>query len=115
MMRSMTAAALTAALGCASALLATQALAATRAVSLGDDWFVRKGSPTTVTVKRGTTVRWRWVGRDLHNVVATGPEDFHSSLKEDGYYRKRVTRPGRYRIVCSVHQPDMRMTLRVTR
>jgi plastocyanin len=113
MIRSLLAAVLAAAV---LSVLAAQALAATRTVSLGDDWFVRKGDPTTVTVKRGTTVRWRWVGRDLHNVVANaGPEKFHSSLKEDGTYSKRVTRPGRYTIVCSVHQPDMRMTLRVTR
>ena len=97
-------------------LFAAQALAATRTVALGDDWFVRKGSPTTVTVKRGTTVRWSWTGRDLHNVVVSrGPVKFSSSLKEDGSYRKRMTRAGTYRIVCSVHQPDMRMTLRVTR
>ena len=95
---------------------AAEAVAATRAVSLGDDWFVRRGAPTSVTVKRGTTVKWSWTGRDLHNVfVARGPVKFSSSLKEDGTYRKRVTRAGTYRIVCSVHQPDMRMTLRVTR
>ena len=37
----------------ASAVLATQALAATRSVKIGDDYFVRKGSAPTVTVKKG--------------------------------------------------------------
>jgi plastocyanin len=97
-------------------LIAAQAFAATRTVPLGDDWFVRKGSPTSVTVKKGTTVRWVWRGEDLHNVMVTrGPEEFHSRLKDRGEYRKRVTRVGTYRIVCSIHQPDMRMTLKVVR
>jgi plastocyanin len=97
-------------------LLAAQALAATRSVTIGDDFFVRKGSPPTVTVKRGTTVRWVWRGDNPHNVtVRRGPVKFHSSVKESGTYSRTVRRVGTYRIVCSVHQPDMRMTLKVTR
>jgi plastocyanin len=38
---------------------------------------------------------------------------FQSPLKRSGSYRKTVRRRGTYRIVCSIHQPDMRMTLRV--
>jgi plastocyanin len=86
----------------------------TRTVRLGDDWFVRDGGSTRVTVVRGTRVRWRWTGRDLHNVVVRrGPTRFQSSLKRSGSYRKTLRRRGTYRIVCSIHQPDMRMTLRV--
>jgi plastocyanin len=100
----------------ASAVLATQALAATRSVKLGDDYFVRKGSTPTVTVKKGTKVTWRFAGKDMHNVVVTkGPAKFHSSYKSSGTFSKRVTRTGTYTIVCSIHQPDMRMKLRVTR
>jgi plastocyanin len=100
----------------ASAVLATQALAATRSVKVGDDYFVRKGSIPTVTVKKGTKVTWRFAGKELHNVAVTkGPAKFHSSYKDSGTYSKRVTRTGTYRIVCSIHQPDMTMKLRVTR
>ena len=100
----------------ASAVLATQALAVTRSVKVGDDFFVRKGSVPTVTVSKGTTVTWRWAGKEIHNVrVTKGPARFASSFKSSGTYSKRVTRPGTYTIVCSVHQPDMRMRLRVTR
>jgi plastocyanin len=99
-----------------SAVLATQALAATRSVKVGDDYFVRKGSVPTVTVKKGTKVTWRWTGRNLHNVTVTkGPVKFRSSIKSSGTYSKRLTRTGTYTIVCSIHQPDMRMKLRVTR
>ena len=100
----------------ASAVLATQALAATRSVKVGDDFFVRKGSVPTVTVKKGTTVTWRWTGKDMHNVAVTkGPAKFRSSYKTSGSFSKRLTRTGTYTIVCSIHQPDMRMKLRVTR
>ena len=100
----------------ASAVLATQALAATRSVKVGDDFFVRKGSVPTVTVKKGSTVTWRWAGKDMHNVAVTkGPTKFRSSYKTSGSFSKRLTRTGTYTIVCSIHQPDMKMKLRVTR
>ena len=100
----------------ASAVLATQALAATRSVKVGDDYFVRKGSVPTVTVKKGTKVTWRWSGDETHNVSVTkGPVKFRSSLKSSGSYSKTVRSAGTYTIVCTIHQPDMKMKLRVTR
>ena len=100
----------------ASAVLALPALAATRSVKIGDNYFVRKGSVPTVTVTKGTKVTWRWAGKEMHNVTVTkGPARFASSFKTSGTYSKRVTRTGTYTIVCSVHQPDMKMKLRVTR
>ena len=100
----------------ASAVLATQALAATRSVKVADDYFVRKGSVPTVTVRKGTKVTWRWAGKDMHNIAVTrGPVKFRSSFKSSGTYSKRVTRTGTYTIVCTIHQPDMAMKLRVTR
>ena len=99
-----------------SALLATQALAATRSVKIGDDYFVRKGSVATVTVKKGTKVTWRWTGKDLHNVaVKKGPAKFRSSYKSSGTFSKTLRSAGTYTIVCSIHQPDMTMKIRVTR
>ena len=100
----------------ASALLATQALAATRSVKIGDDYFVRKGSVATVTVKKGTKVTWRWTGKNLHNVtVKKGPAKFRSSYKSSGSFSKTLRSTGTYTIVCSIHQPDMTMRLKVTR
>jgi plastocyanin len=98
-----------------SATLATQALAAT-SVKVGDDYFVRKGSTPTVTVKKGTKVTWRFAGRDMHNVAVTkGPVKFRSSYKRSGTYSKTMRTAGNYTIVCSIHQPDMTMKLRVKR
>jgi plastocyanin len=101
-----------------AALLVTAApaAAATRNVKIGDDYYVRAGSPPTVTVFRGTTVRWNWRGNRQHNVVAqSGPSSFQSALKRSGSYSRKMRRAGTYRIVCSIHQPDMAMRLRVRR
>jgi plastocyanin len=102
-------------LGLAAALLfAAPAVAATRTVRIGDDWYVRDGYPRTVSVTKGTTVRWRWVGDDDHNVsVRRGPVTFRSDLKRSGAYSRKMRRKGTYRIICTIHQPDMRMTLKV--
>jgi plastocyanin len=97
----------------ATLLAAVPAAGATRTVRIGDDWFVRDGSPTTVSVTKGTTVRWRWTGDDDHNVVARGPARFRSDLKDSGTFSRKLRRRGTYRIMCTIHQPDMRMTLRV--
>jgi plastocyanin len=93
---------------------AAPAAAATRNVKIGDDYYVRAGNPPTVTVSKGTTVKWNWRGRRQHNVlVQRGPSTFQSALKKSGSYSRRMRRRGTYKIVCSIHSPDMAMTLRV--
>lgn len=73
---------------------------ASRTVRVKDDFF----SPKTITVSRGTTVTWRWSGRKAHNVVVkSGPVKFQSRLQRSGSYRKKITRGGTYRIVCTIH------------
>jgi plastocyanin len=85
-------------------LLATPAFAATRKVSVGDNFFVRDSGTPTVTVGKGTKVTWVWNGRSLHNVTATlGPAKFRSGSKTSGRFSKKLTRAGTYTIVCTVH------------
>jgi plastocyanin len=86
---------------------AAPAVAATKRVVVGDNYFVRDGGVPTVTVAKGTRVKWVWRGESLHNVkVVKGPVKFGSSSQRSGSYAKRVTRAGTYRIVCVVHGPD---------
>ncbi len=86
-----------------SAALATSAPSATR-VNVGDDYFVRPSGVPTVTVSKGTKVKWVWTGRDLHNVkVKSGPASFSSPSKTSGTYTKRMRRRGTYTIICTVH------------
>jgi plastocyanin len=97
-------------------VLAAPAAAATRNVKVGDDYFVRRGSVPTVSVFKGTTVKWNWAGSRQHNVVVvSGPVKFQSALKRSGSFKRKMRRTGTYRIQCSIHAPDMAMTLRVKR
>jgi plastocyanin len=85
-----------------------------KSIEVDDDYFVAEGKPRTVTVKVNDTVVWEWEGTNPHDVTVTkGPVKFHSRTKTSGTYSKKVRRAGTYRIVCTVHRPDMRMRLKV--
>jgi len=93
----------------AAALLAVPALAATKSVTVGDTYFKAK----SITVSKGTTVKWVWRGKLPHDVkVKTGPVKFKSTIKTSGSYSKRLTRSGTYRIICTIH-PNMKQTITV--
>ena len=100
----------------AAAAVAVPALAATKSVKVGDNYFVRSSGVPTVTVKKNDTVRWNFAGERLHNVkVKSGPVKFGSPDKTSGTYRKKMTRAGTYVLYCSIHgQSDQSMKLRVT-
>ena len=78
------------------AAIAVPAAAVGPTVRVGDDYFRAK----TVTVKKGTTVTWKWVGSDSHNVVF---KSFKSTLKNKGAYKHTFTRRGTFRYVCTLH------------
>jgi plastocyanin len=98
-----------------TAAVAVPAIGATRTINVGDYYFVSKSGPHRATVTRGTIVRWKFVGRIVHNVVVTkGPQKFRSPTRGKGYvFRHKMTRRGTYKIVCTIH-PGMAMTLKVT-
>jgi hypothetical protein len=88
------------------AVFAASAPSATR-VKVGDNYFVRSSGVPTVTVSKGTRVRWYWAGESRHNVkVASGPARFGSSTMKSGSYTKKVRTRGTYTIVCTVHGAD---------
>jgi plastocyanin len=91
--------------------------AATKTVTLGDNYF----APKTLKVKRGTKVAWRWPGfdegGDVHDVkLRSGPagvKKFHSEAASTDYsFKRKLTKPGTYKIVCTLHE-EMRMTVKV--
>ena len=97
--------------GALLAVAAIPAFGATKTISVRDDFF----SPKSTSVKRNTTVKWVWRGDRPHNVTVTrGPVKFRSTTKTSGTYRKKMTRRGTYRIVCTLHS-GMTQTLKVTR
>jgi plastocyanin len=81
------------------------AASATKRVNVGDLFFRSR----SITIQRGDTVRWVWVGQLPHNVTVTrGPVEFRSRTKTDGAYRKRLGRRGTYRYICTLHPNSMR-------
>ncbi len=89
-----------------------------KVVEVGDYYF----SPAKLTVRKNTIVVWRWPagGGDAHDVVLKkGPRGVKKFASEvflaDETYRKRLTVPGRYSIICSLHEEEMRQTITVKR
>jgi plastocyanin len=92
------------------AVTAVPALAATTGVSVKDNKFVS----SSVTIHKGSAVRWTWKGRSPHNVTVTkGPVHFRSGTKKKGTFTHTFRKRGTYRIVCTIHAPDMKMTVTV--
>jgi plastocyanin len=94
------------------AVFAASAPSATR-VKIGDNYFVRPSGVPTVTVSKGTRVKWVWTGKHLHNVkTISGPSNFGSSSMTSGTYVKRMRKRGTYTIICTVHgASDQKMKL----
>ena len=75
-----------------------------RSTWVGDYAFGRQ----RVSIRRGTTFTWRFVGSVQHDVtLASGPVGFASDSLQRGSYRHRFTRPGTYRLYCSLHPTRM--------
>ena len=95
--------------GCAVAAAAVPAFAATRTVRVDDNVF----KPKSMTLSKGDTVRFRWVGDAPHNVKRTrGPRFTTISNRRSGTVRRTLRRAGTYRMTCTIH-PGMNLTLRV--
>jgi plastocyanin len=105
--------------GVALLLSAAPAQAAKKTVRIYDNYFLAD----SLRVDRGTTVVWRWPGAaeagDVHDVkLKSGPKGvkkFHSEAAATEFsFRRKLRKPGRYRIVCTLHQ-EMKMQIRVRR
>lgn len=88
--------------------------AATRRVIVADDRF----RPRRLTVHRGTTIRWAWSRRNFnrHDVLLRraprGVTPFRSpSARRSFAFRRKLTRVGAYRFVCTFHIMGMRVNV----
>jgi plastocyanin len=95
------------------ALLATAAvaLARTKSVGMGDNYFFNG----TVTIKKGSSVHWHWSKTEnLHNVVSRAKgESFHSTTGHSGAVTHTFRHKGSFTIICTKHKSVMRMTVKV--
>jgi plastocyanin len=88
--------------------------APTQTIKLKDNFF----APSKKTVKRGTTVRFKWAGFNPHNVVkASGPGARFASRttwRRGVNFKKKFKKVGAYRLVCTLHS-GMELNLTVVR
>ena len=63
--------------------------------------------PATLTVRRGTTVRWANEDAATHTVTAAGGAFTSPALRKGGSYSRRFTRAGRFAYICALH-PQMK-------
>jgi plastocyanin len=90
-----------------------------KTVRIYDNYFLK----SDLTVKPDTLVTWRWPGADeagdVHDVkLKSGPRGVKKFWSEaastDFAFKRRLKKPGRYRIVCTLHE-EMTMKIRVKR
>ena len=79
-------------------VLSSVAFGATKKVGVKGLTF----SPKTITVKKGTTVKWSWKGSVPHNVVGKGFKS--GNPKAAVTYSHKFTKKGTYKYVCSIHK-----------
>ena len=91
--------------------------AKTKTVKVGDDYF----GPAKLTVTKGTKIKWKWLdgNSNTHDVrLRKGPHGvkrFKSQVAASDYsFSRKLKKPGKYRIYCSLHR-EMVMTIVVKR
>lgn len=84
------------------AVVTSAAGAAVFLVETGDHWFI----PARLSVPVGTTVEWRMVGTQEHDVWAFDGS-FHSPTMGPGMrFAHTFTRPGTYKYLCIPNHGD---------
>jgi plastocyanin len=98
-----------------AAAAAVPALAGTKSVKVGNNYFVTPRNNATVTIQHGSTLKFVWHSNGVpHNVKKTrgpGPA-FHSPVKTGGSYSHKFTRGGTYKLVCTI-LTGMKLTVKV--
>ena len=89
-----------------AASLASPAIASTSNVSWGFS------SPSTLTIKKGDTVKFSWSGGPGHNVVGKGFKS--GSPKAKGTYSRKFTSKGSFSVYCAPHSSIMRINITVS-
>jgi len=111
-MRAVIAVLLVAGLALAVTLGGTAAARSSTTISVGDDFF----SPDKKKIKKGTKVKFDWIGTDKHDVVKkSGPgKGFDSGpIDTPGVnFKHKFKKAGKYKIICTIHD-GMKLTLKV--
>jgi plastocyanin len=88
----------------------------TRKVTVNDNYY----GPSKLTVHVGDTVDWVWSedATDQHDVdvksAPKGVKKFQSdTLVAGDHFKRKLTKPGTYKIICTFHEEEMKMTITV--
>jgi plastocyanin len=88
----------------------------TRKVSVNDNYY----GPAKLTVHVGDSVNWVWSEEttNVHDVelesAPKGVRKFHSDpLAAGESFKRQLTKPGTYKIICTFHEDEMKMTITV--
>lgn len=88
----------------------------TRKVSVNDNYY----GPSKLTVHVGDTVDWHWSDEttDVHDVklnsAPKGVKKFASDpLAAGDDFKRKLTKAGTYKIICTFHEEEMKMTITV--
>src|SRR3954469_12904257 len=85
-----------------AAVAAIPAFAGTKSVKVGDNYFVRDGGRPTVTISKGSTLKFVWRGHDPHNVLKKkGPSArIDSGVRSKMTCSHQITPGGPYALDC---------------
>jgi plastocyanin len=89
-----------------AAVFAIPAMAATKTTTLQDDFFT-KGK---LTVKKNTTVVWKWKTDDEHTVTDLNG-GFGSKQTNKGTFKHKFKKKGKFTVYCLVHPTQMRQRI----
>jgi plastocyanin len=88
----------------------------TRKVTVQDNYY----GPSKLTVHVGDTVDWHWtdLATDVHDVALKtapkGVKKFASDpLASGDDFKRKLTKAGTYKIICTFHEEEMKMTITV--
>ncbi len=85
----------------------------TTKVTVGNNFF----DPSSKTVRKGTKVKFKWVGGVPHNVKKRkgpgGKFKSKTTAKKGVQFTKKFKKKGTYKLICTIHPDSMRMKLRV--
>lgn len=87
-----------------------------KTVKIGDNYY----SPSKLTVNKGSTVTWKWPDTtgDTHDVtLKSGPKGVKKFASEQAgsfySFKQKLAKPGTYKIICTLHEQEMKMTITV--
>jgi plastocyanin len=103
--------------GAVFGVLAAVALGATTSVKVGDNYYVRAKGVPTVSVSKGSRLKFNFRGKAMHNAKGVGislGSDCRKVRDHGSCTTSKLRKTGTFTIFCEVHgKSDQRMRVKV--